>query len=451
MANRNFLDEFQLSMDKLNESRRKIQEGVNLNNQFTNILRDKLAEINSRLRDYAGQIQQLKETADNLKDQVDANTASIGDREKQMQELNQRVAQSQQDRDTAVANAEREKTELQNKIAEKQAEIDKDEQKLLDLTEQLRQANENLQIMTNQKDALDNELRGKGDLAQQHADEINRLTQEAQAVAQQREEQFKDVEDLYIQRIDSCEKKIQESEQKIADKDAEIGRVTQEHDTTKGNATNQANTLQAEIDRLNDQNANLTQRIIKATEAISEAADQLIEFSKNITNAQTESELNAMLTDIEKSLGLIGRAIQGQRAAAAPQRVNPTQSKLPDNIPIIVDDATSGQQVQMPLNAIKAQLLAKAQQQRRTNPNVDNKYQTAFDEINQATTPTEVTNFLRGITIKNTQRGLEVSGGSKTKKNRKQKGGFTYKSSSTRRSISPTSKSSKRSSRRSSR
>ena len=112
MANRNFLDEFQLSMDKLNESRRKIQEGVNLNNQFTNALRDKLAEINSRLRDYAGQIQQLKETADNLKDQVDANTASIGDREKQMQELNQRVAQSQQDRDTAVANAEREKTEL---------------------------------------------------------------------------------------------------------------------------------------------------------------------------------------------------------------------------------------------------------------------------------------------------------------------------------------------------
>jgi chromosome segregation ATPase len=450
MAERDFLDEFQESMNKLNESRRKIQEGVDINNQFTNSLRQKLENINGRLRQFAGEIQQLKETANNLQGQVNANTASIGDRERELQELNQRVAQSQQERDAAIANAQREKAELQDQIAQRQAKIDQDEQNILRLNDEARQANENLEAMTRQKEALDNELRGKGDLANQHAEEINRLTQEAQQAAQQKEDENQRAQQALLTRINDCERRIQEAQQKIAEKDEEINRVGTEHEATRGNAQTQSENLTRQIQDLNARNQQLVERIVQATQAIGEAADQLEAFSQNIKQARSEQDLNQMLVEIEQSLELIGRAIQGQHAAASPQGAPMAQGNLPDNTPVRVN-VTGGPPTDIQLNIIKSQLSQKAQQLRRSNPNAENKYQIALNAINQAQTPEEVTNILRGVTIKNTQRGFEISGGRKTKKNKKQKGGFTYKSTSRRRSISSVPKSTKRTFRRSSR
>jgi hypothetical protein len=88
---------------------------------------------------------------------------------------------------------------------------------------------------------------------------------------------------------------------------------------------------------------------------------------------------------------------------------------------------------QMKLSDILNQLNIKSKQVKG-----DNKYQNLAIKLKGATTQGEAQNFINTsmITIKNGQ----LFGGKKTKKNRKQKGGFIYRNSSSRKRISVTSK-----------
>ena len=80
----------------------------------------------------------------------------------------------------------------------------------------------------------------------------------------------------------------------------------------------------------------------------------------------------------------------------------------------------------------------------------NNEYKNALDQMDAARTVQDVLDILRNnrITLKNNK----VSGGRKTmkKRNRKQKGGFTYKTSSIRKTIKQKSTTSRNSSRNSS-
>jgi hypothetical protein len=129
--------------------------------------------------------------------------------------------------------------------------------------------------------------------------------------------------------------------------------------------------------------------------------------------------------------------MQGQGSTA--------QGSLPINTPISVINSTSGQPINVSLGLLNQQLGRKAEQVRRTNPNGDNKYQMALNKIATARTPEEVLGYLNGITIRGSPEGIIVTGGRRTKKNKRQRGGFTYKTTSRRRSISSTAKSSRRS------
>jgi hypothetical protein len=183
-----------------------------------------------------------------------------------------------------------------------------------------------------------------------------------------------------------------------------------------------------------------------------DATEALERLTAAVPNATTQQEVDGILQEIEQSLQNISNVIQGQRAASGTpvgQVGQLGQGSLPDNTPISIVVA-NGVRETMPLNVLKQQLQSKASQLRRNNPNADNKYQRALDLINQATTVEEINNARMGITFKTTQNGIAVSGGRRTKKNNKQKGGFIYKRTSTRRSILTTPKSARRS-RRSSR
>lgn len=432
MSAPDFINNFEASMAKLANIRRGIQSNIEMKEQFSNNIKNSLAQINTRLKDLAGQISALKQQADDLQMQVNTNTASVGDKDRQLQELQSRMQQLQSDHDEALKQLNSEKQQLADAANQKQQQIDEMENQLREITG----LKDNL---TSERDALRNELQGKGDQAQQHADQIKMLSEESQTKLKEQEEQL-------LTRINDCEQKIQAFEQQIKDRDDEIARLNQELQNSQGQAATASQELQKQIEQLTQQNGELVQRIVQATVAINEAADELDAISKGVPNAQTQDEVNALLQQIEESLENIGRAIQGQRAAAPV-----SQGMLAENSPISVVDATSGQRVDMPLNALKRELQRKAVQLRNSNPNIENKYQIALDKINQSTSQQEITNILRGIAIKNTQRGLEVSGGRRTKKIRKQKGGFTYKSTSKRRSISSTPKSNRRTSRRSSR
>lgn len=432
MSSNNFLDQFQISMNKLNESRRKIETGVQMNDQFTNTLKERLTQINVRLRDFSSQIQKLKDTADSLKASVDNNSTSIGEKERQIQELNNQISKSQQERDALVAAATEEKKQLQTTINNKQGQIDQDENRLRELENQLN-------VITDEKNKLEAELRGKGDLAAQHADALDKFAQDAQQSAQQREQEYQQKEKQLTDRINECDNKIQEYQNQILEKDNEIARINQEHDATRGTAQMQSKDLEKQIIDLKQQNELLINNIIAATQAINEAADQLNDFSTGINKASSVKELNDMLVEIEQSIGLISRALQGQ-----------TPSVIPDNTEVTVTDSNGGQPMTMTYAALKNSLQRKIVQVRKTNPNMVGKYITALENVSKAQNVNEIPSMLVGLAIKNTDRGLEVTGGRKTKKKRTQNGGFTYKSTSRRRSISSTPKSTVRS-RRSSR
>jgi chromosome segregation ATPase len=279
--------------------------------------------------------------------------------------------------------------------------------------------------LTKEKTALENELRGKGDKDQQHADEIAKLTE----TIQQKEQQLND-------KITECDNKINEFEQQMKAKDDEITKVKQEHDETRNNVQNQTQTLQQQIDQLKEENNNLIQRIMDATQTINDAAKQLEDFSMDVAKARNEQELNQMLSEVEQSIELISRAIQGQ-----PVRT------IPENAEVQLIDGATGQPMVMLYGDLIKGLKRKIEQVKRTNPNAVGKYVNALQNIIKATSVNDIPAFLIDIPIKNTDRGLQVTGGRRSKKNRKQKGGFTYKATSKRRSILSAPKTSRTSSR----
>ena len=437
MAENNFIEQFEASMRRLNDVRQGIQANIEMKQQFTNNIKNSLTEINRRLTGLVGEITQLKNHAEELETQVNTNTASIGDKDRQYQELQAQIAQLQAQHEADVRALNEQKDQLTQRANQLQDQINQCEENLRNVTQLKDQ-------LTAERDALRNELDGRGDQASQHAQQIQQLTEQAQ----QREQELNN-------RINDCESRIVEFQRQITEKDAEIARANEEHQNTRGTAETQSQDLQRQIQELTQRNELLTQKIVAATQAIMEASDDLERISNSAPNATTQGEVNEILEQIERSLQNISNVIQGQRAAAAPapvaQGAPVARSRLPDNTPITVMDASSLQPVNMPLKELKKQLLAKAMQVRKTNRNnSENKYKAALDEIDNASTPEQVTTALIGITLRSNQSGeIMVTGGRRTKKNRKQKGGFTYKTTSTRRSISSTPKSNRRSTRRS--
>jgi chromosome segregation ATPase len=419
MAEKNFIQKFDDSMRRLNHVKQGIQSSIQMKEQFTNNIKNSLTDINTRLTALVGEISRLKNHAQELEAQVNTNTASIGDKDRQYQELQAQIAQLQAQHEADVRTLNEQKDQLTQQINGLQEQINTCEQNLREVT-QLRDQ------LTSERDALRTELQGRGDQATQHAQQIQQLTEQAQ----QREQEL-------TNRINACEARIGEFERQITEKDAEIARVNQEHQTTQGNAVNQSQDLQRQIEVLRQQNDQLSQRIVAATQAILEAADDLERISNGVPNATTQREVNDILEEIERSLQNISNVIQGQRAAAQVEQNGNVQ--LNTEIPLV--DLASGQTVNVTLQNILDQLRIKA---RNLKGSQGEKYRTALAEMGNIRNPEDVSPILRANTIE--FKNNKIMGGHRTKKNRKQKGGFTYKSISRRRSIlsTPKSKSSRR-------
>lgn len=421
-----FLIDFQEKMDKLTNIRRNIQAGIDFKTQFTNDLKTKLGEISQRLQELARLITDLKSKSDNLEIQVNTNTASISDKERELQQLKDQIQALSAERDTLTARLAKQEEDGRNLIAAKQAEIDKYEADLRDVKQ-------NLDAQTAELNALREEMTKTGnekDAA--HAEQLKQLTEQSQKQLQEQEAQL-------IQRINECEAKIAGFEQQIKDKDAEIIAKQKAIDDATGAAQNAAQGLQKQIDDLKVENEMLGQRLMAATDAINQAADDLENLTNSVPNVKTKQEVDALLSQItqqiEQSIQNIGRAAQGQAPAPINSNIDPAT-----NVTLL--DIGTNSNVTMPFGALIKLLAGKASQIRSGV----NKYKNVLDELKGIADVTEISDILRrnNVAIKNSQ----VMGGRKTKKNRKQKGGFTYKNSK-RRSI--TSRSSVRSSSRKSR
>lgn len=422
-ASNDYLKKFEASMTKLNNVRRNVESVIKMKEDFTSSINDELNQINLKLQDLTNRIIALKSFADDLKKQVDGNKSLIGEKNNEMQGIQQNLEQLQKERDSIIAKSNEEKNLLHSSINEKQKKIDETE-------EQLRQLSANLQALTQQKDALDAELRGRGDQSQQHAEELKKMTEEHQAKLTEQQNELSS-------KINECESKIQEYEKKIKDNELVSNNSLQNIQSTNQQLTEQLNKVNQEKQELTELNNELIDKIGIATGAISEAADDLVALFNASPNAKTKVEADGILKQVNDSIQRISNALSGT--------LN-NSPKIAEMTPIQLSQP--GGNLTLTYQQIRERLNEKKRQS-QTNPSVSPSYRLAFNEIvKDAQTPEDVSNIIKKYNIIFTAAGIK--GGRKTKKNRNQKGGFTYKSTSRRRSISSTPKSNRRS-RRSSR
>ena len=433
-----FLDDFQQKMDRLTDIRRQLQASVEFKTQFTNDLKTKLGEINDKIRQLAGLITELKTKADTLERQVGEHTTSIGDKERQIGEINQQIANTNAEKDRVTQEFNAHKDRRESQINDQQIRINQ-------MEEQLRQVNDQKEALERQAQALQAqalqaELSAQGDQQAAHAKQIKDLTDENQRQLQEQEQQL-------TQRINDCEAKIAGFEEQLRNKDAEHQQTREQLDQNQNQAQGQVAELQRQIDVLTQENQQLIQRLMAATQAINEANDELEAIVNSVPNTQTKQEVDALLNEItqqlEQSIQNISRAAQGQPPQGA------QRDQVDQNTIIKVNG------INMTYGKIISELDRKAKQLARSNPAAENKYNKALSEIRASGNPANVSKILTDntITIKAGVDGSGIaSGGRKTRKNRKnkkQRGGFTYRTGSKRRGI--TSKSIRRHSRNTSR
>lgn len=437
MASSNeFITQFEESMKKLANIRRNVQSSIQSKEQFTTSLKSSLVEINNKLKDLADKISLLKKTADDLQKQVNTNSTNIGEKDAQTQAIQQQITELTQQRDAAVANANKTKEDLT-------AQINKQQQSINEAEDKLRGVNDQLATITSERDSLKNELTGKGDRENQHATELQKMSEENEAKLSEKQEEL-------TKQIAECDSKIQNYEQQIQEKDAAIASAQQNVQGSIQQLNEQLAKANQEKQELTDFNNELIEKIKSATGAISEAADDLVALFNAAPNATTQTEVNGILQQVNDSIQRISNALSGsdeQSPKIAPDT----------NINI---ELNNGKTINLPYGDILNRLKNKVEQG-RNNQSVSPKYKLAYNEIRNATNSMEINDIIKKYSINFT--GDSIQGGRKTKKHGKQnkrtnkirqikqKGGFTYKTTSKRRSISLLSKSSRRSSRRSSR
>ena len=430
MAQPRFLADFQAKMNRLGEIRGVLQNSIERRDQFTEQLKDQLRAVSNKMRQLSGLINQLQNKANELEQQVGLHTASIGDKERQIGEYNQQIANTTSERDRLNQEYNEHRDRTQTQINDQQTRINQMEAQLREVTEQLRVATEQKQAAENQAQALQADIQARGDQKDRvHAEQITQMRQENEQQLQQQEQQL-------MQRINDCERLIAGYENQLRDKDAEHQQTRQQLDEHQNQAQGQVADLQREITRLTQENQQLIQRIMDATEAINQANEDLANMAGSIEGAQSRQEIEALLNEItqelEVSIQNISRSIQaqplapqGQQMAAAPGQPYDVESNFNNLMSIHANNNQTGE-----FTAFMRTL--------RRNGALQNSINKLINPAERRVT--EAVQQLKQILQENrliipAQRAGKHK--RKTmKKNRNQKGGFTYRTSSKRRSIS---------------
>jgi chromosome segregation ATPase len=425
---------FQTSLQRLGEINTAIEANIRGKQEFSARIIQRLSEINDKVKQLGDAIKTLKDQLTDLQGQAAANNSQITDIGTEVNGLKAQIAQLTDQRDKAVAELDALKNKFQADTQDFQKRIDECEEKLRQLQDQ------NVAI-TQQRDALQAELGQTGEQGAAHAVELKKLTDQHTQELQQKDEQLKAQQDANAAAMKQLQDEIAAKEVELnqrtvdvgnnaAQLQAQIDQLTREKEAKNA----QIAQLQADIAALQTENDDLIARIVAATQAIADATNRLRELNDPATF--NEAELDAKFQELEASVQQISNAIQGNpvanNQAAAGQIAQgqaSTGQSLDKRTPIVYE----GQ------NLVLANIINTLQ----SKPQVDrvtkqaSKYALALRGLRAAQTPEEVIQALtsNGVHAKNGA----VYGGKKTKKNRKQKGGYTYKSNLKRRSISTTS------------
>jgi chromosome segregation ATPase len=420
MSQQDFLIKFQDSMSKLSNIRGNIQASIQSKEQFASELKRRLQEINSRLQELSGLIKDLKNKADNLEGQITTNTTSISNKDIELQQLRNQVAALAAERNSLIEKTAQQDNATKAQITQLQSQIDNYERQLRDLKQMS-------ETKTAEVNALRQEMTKSGDAKDAaHVQQIAQLTEQSRKQLEQQEAQLMQKEAQLMQRINECENKIAGFDQQIRERETMLADKQRQIDQQILQAQNSGTALQDQITSLKNENEQLIQKLIAATNAIYQSAEDLQMLMQSVPNAQTKQEIDALLQtisqQIEQSLQNISRATQGQPMMG--QSMQGTQ--VGPNTPIKIQGNT------IIYNELVQQLGKKGTEVARNTGNQNNKYNIAVNELRTANNVSQIESILskNGISFKN---GAIFGGKGKTRKYRKQKGGFIYRTSSKRR------------------
>jgi predicted nucleic acid-binding Zn-ribbon protein len=459
-GNQKVKEDFDASLQRLGEINNAIAANIENKKQFSRQIIERLSNVNKKIQELADKIKGLKAELDNLKGVVTGNTSDIGNKDKEIQALK-----------AQIVTLDQEKTKAEGDLAQLRDTFQKEKEQLergaADAEAQLRNVSDQVNALTAERDALKAELAGRGDPAD-HAKAIEDLTNQhaAQTQAQQAQHQ----QELDQQKQD-LQKQIQDKDNEIAQAIAESHRLAAELATAnqqildlgiqmqeltgrtqqqiadltteRDNLAAQIAGLQQQIQVLTDENADLIQRIMAATRAISEATDSLRQISDNDPTQFNQEEVERSFAEIEASIQAISNSLSG--SPAPPQipvqkpSISGRKAGMDPNTNITVKDNKNAD-ITFTLKQLMEELRVKAGRV----AGID-KYETALTAIRAATTPQEVVDILRtnNIAFKNgammggrktRRRGRKTRRGRRTRKNG-QRGGFIYKSHTKRRSL----------------
>jgi chromosome segregation ATPase len=447
MSDQNFKQNFDNSLKRLGGINEAIQANITSKQAFSKNIIAKLSEINEKVKQLGESIKSLKEQLTTLQAQSNDNTSQIGNKSKELDVLKAQITQLTEAKTNAIAELDQIKQKYTVDITEKQTLIDQCEEKFRALTV------DNAAI-SKERDTLRSELTQTGEQGANHAEEIKKLTAQNAQQLLEKDEQLRMLQEKNNAEMKQLQEAIAAKDTEIQQKSVEAGNnVAQIQEEIKQLTTeNQSKQqiiekLQGDITALKNENQVLIERIIAATQAINDATNSLEVL--NDPTAFNEKELAVKFQEIEASIQEISSAIQGNSVAInqessqiLPQQNNNNvasqltkQGRLPPDANIQIDGKN------FTLEEIRKQLAEKKRTLSRNNPTSANKYDAALNAIQMAASQQDVIKGLQSNNIIFNDAG-QVKGGKKpkkTRKNIKQKGGYTYKSNSKRRRISTTS------------
>jgi len=428
--NQDFLINFQTSLDRLANLNSIIEENSKGKQQFSELVFRRLSEINDKIRSLGDKIKELKTQLSTLEQQVSLNNVNIENRDANVQRLQSQIERLTSERDELKQQMtdlnQRSQVELQNL----QQRIDQAEAQIRQLSEQNANLNQQIQQLNDAAAHSGNESSAQSQAIQEHATKMEEQRQlHATELEQMKQQNNAQIEQLK-QQIDEKDRAMSDLQSNTV---AEIQRLneqmtvlTQERDAAQG----QIAQLQQQIQELTEQNNNLIQRIIAATDAINEAMNTLEKMNNPAELQQNLQQATSLFQDVESSLENIFDAIHGRKILNNGNKNFDEIQNMPDNIDNDSIIYINKQGTSMRYGDLKDGLLRKIKQ-KPDDPNF--KYRLALKEIKTDPDPNKIPDILLKYSI-GFNNGVVVGGKKyrKTRKIRKQKGGFIYNTPSSR-------------------
>lgn len=472
------LTDFATILGKLNEKNKIIQANINAKTKFGENLVINLKSINDQIQVLASKIKELQKRLTELDSLRQKNDSSIQTQTTKTTELEKQLAALQAQKDAAIIQL--------NNLNDSSAEENRN------LTQQLNASQNELQRLTGEINGINKALGDATSSQQATAAQIQKMSEENKALVDAKQKELDEAQKV----IDAKNQELIKRQQEVANTTDRIKLLNTQLANEKKNLQDENNKLKetiqnitneqtqtqteiaalnAKIQALTAENNDYIQRILQSNKILQDADASLEALNGSIP----EEEANGLLLSIKNTITEINTMLASGNSQNGTSN---TTSNIPssssqnnqniqaENTEIKIPLSITRKDGTVEINLKKENILNILQDQlsRKETNNIPRSVTFTKEQIDIAinnirTNPADFTNFLVNNNIKYDEkyklfifpaaRGGKFRRTRKTKKIRKQKGGFTYTKRSKRTKIitKTTTASRKRSSNKSSR